>query len=104
VLLPASVLQLDVPRTLARQPRVLDEADHESERRPIPDLNALMKTDNNTSEVCGTDHLHLSKHRAALCERDICHRPARTEWQKAGSEFSPEYRISYIPRCRVSAS
>jgi hypothetical protein len=45
------VLQLDVPRTLARQPRVLDEADHESERRPIPDLNAFMNTDNNTSEI-----------------------------------------------------
>ena len=45
------MLQLDVPRTLARQPRVLGEVDHESEKRPIPDLNALMKTDDCTSQI-----------------------------------------------------
>jgi hypothetical protein len=51
VLLHASVLQQDVPRTLARQPQVLGEADHESERRPILDLNALMRTGDNTSKA-----------------------------------------------------
>ena len=60
-----------------------------------------MKTDDNTSQiVCGTDHLRLSKHRAALCERGTYHHPAKTESQKASSEFSPKGQISYIPRCR----